>query len=638
MRNFLFSVLFFCFTAFTLKAQVFIPSDFPYIKPDARPTQALRENKAYLINYFLPQLLDSTARAKLNEAAAFQYNNYQQPLTKFPECIYFNDVLQQTNFPNWRFPLYYDEPFPPSLRFYTDSSKNNVDSLFSMNLYPTIDLENYIKPFYFKKTEVTNAEYSEFVHFVLDSIARRLLSDGFDDYYLLSMDYLCKHGYSIEDDFPDKRYWPLNKKEEVHYYSPDPDYAGELEPLFLPNQERYWRRKQIDTRKINYEYYYDSTGMAYSYSWKWGEKDFKKIFKNVINVYPDTLCWVHDFGFPENEMYSNLYFWHPAFANYPVVGITYEQAKAFLNWKTIEEQKKLDAQGIKLKVQYDLPSEIEWEIAATSEMEDGKISSYGKNYRALADQTWVTDLMLDSTGLVDKKIKVVVDSTVREIVPVHTDSQDDIGVLSPGILYPGVNPPMHYNIADTTLEKDGKKFEIETTFYYWSAARTDFLNADQQKFNPKSSVDSYVFTAPADLQKVKKVAPLYPKNKLDKTTVDNSQILTQLDGTGISFMGGNVSEWLKDDYKNWRAAFLLRLKMLHSIKMPDAQLEYQREFYFDQKNARNGKLVRGGNWFDERYSSVLGKNPAGMNAKCFVDPETDHCTLGFRYVIRVTKK
>jgi formylglycine-generating enzyme required for sulfatase activity len=103
-------------------------------------------------------------------------------------------------------------------------------------------------------------------------------------------------------------------------------------------------------------------------------------------------------------------------------------------------------------------------------------------------------------------------------------------------------------------------------------------------------------------------------------------------------MGGNVSEWINTDYSAWQGAFRMRLKMLRSVNTADAQLQYQLESYYDTFNAKNGKLVRGANWFDERYSYVERKNPAGANAKTFVDPYKSHCTLGFRYVVHVTKK
>src|SRR6185503_20661537 len=112
------------------------------------------------------------------------------------------------------------------------------------------------------------------------------------------------------------------------------------------------------------------------------------------NVYPDTLSWQNDFPYSYCQQMTADYFWNPIYSNYPVVGVTYNQAKAFLNWKTLEEQKKLDAKGIKIKVEYDLSNEIEWEIAATSENQNGQLISYGKNFQQLADYSWETDLIL----------------------------------------------------------------------------------------------------------------------------------------------------------------------------------------------------------------------------------------------------
>ncbi|PKP46667.1 MAG: hypothetical protein CVT95_06670, partial [Bacteroidetes bacterium HGW-Bacteroidetes-12] len=62
------------------------------------------------------------------------------------------------------------------------------------------------------------------------------------------------------------------------------------------------------------------------------------------------------------------------------------------------------------------------------------------------------------------------------------------------------------------------------------------------------------------------------------------------------------------------------------------------ERYYDQNNHPNGKLVRGSNWYDERFSNKLGKNTEGINAKVFVNPDSTYSTLGFRYVIHVKVK
>ena len=77
-------------------------------------------------------------------------------------------------------------------------------------------------------------------------------------------------------------------------------------------------------------------------------------------ILPDTLVWRERLAY--NEPYVDYYFRHPAYRNYPVVGISYNQAVEYCKWATtrINEHDDL-AYG---KILVDLPNEEEWEYAA----------------------------------------------------------------------------------------------------------------------------------------------------------------------------------------------------------------------------------------------------------------------------------
>lgn len=122
--------------------------------------------------------------------------------------------------------------------------------------------------------------------------------------------------------------------------------------MFYPESERFYRRKQIDTRKLMFEYYWIDLKEAARKAGKDLDLSYTDVkggnnairghsdrrgrlhHRGLINVYPDTLSWVHDFTYSYNEPMTENYFWHPAYDDYPVVGVTWSQAKAFNVWRT----------------------------------------------------------------------------------------------------------------------------------------------------------------------------------------------------------------------------------------------------------------------------------------------------------------
>lgn len=59
------------------------------------------------------------------------------------------------------------------------------------------------------------------------------------------------------------------------------------------------------------------------------DENYRKIYEGAV---PDTLVWRNRLGF--NEVMTNNYLRHPAYAEYPVVGVSWIQAVEFSNWRT----------------------------------------------------------------------------------------------------------------------------------------------------------------------------------------------------------------------------------------------------------------------------------------------------------------
>lgn len=216
-----------------------------------------------------------------------------------------------------------------------------------------------VQSFYMDQTEITNNEYRQFVEWVRDSIVKRIIGED-DETHFIS-----------ENEFGEEINPPqLNWQTPIDW---DKTEIREVlnEKIFLPSHERFYRRREIDTRKLNFEYYWiDLRDAARKGSQGEPERQRGKtdrsvfIKRDVINVYPDTLSWIHDFTYSFNEPMTNMYFWHPAYDEYPVVGITWKQARAFSIWRTQLLNSYLASVGATFVQDFRLPTESEWEYAA----------------------------------------------------------------------------------------------------------------------------------------------------------------------------------------------------------------------------------------------------------------------------------
>ncbi|MEZ4948735.1 MAG: SUMF1/EgtB/PvdO family nonheme iron enzyme [Saprospiraceae bacterium] len=193
-----------------------------------------------------------------------------------------------------------------------------------------------IQGFYMDDTEITNNEYRQFVYWVRDSVAHAML-----DHY-------------IEDEVTGEQ--KIDWEYEI-------DWEDEiLQDMYFQGDDAFSGKNELDTRKLVYEYeWYDWKGAAHNKDQNRSRSSFIK--KKKIKIYPDTLVWVRDFAYSYNEPMTRNYFWHPAFDDYPVVGVDWHMANAFAYWRTQLWNRYQAENGVNSE-DFRLPFEHEWEYAS----------------------------------------------------------------------------------------------------------------------------------------------------------------------------------------------------------------------------------------------------------------------------------
>lgn len=230
--------------------------------------------------------------------------------------------------------------------------------------------------FYMDQTEITNAEYRQFVNWVRDSVAVTSLGrSGAPALYKAQPTGAAGGAVVTAQDNIDWRrvgnggvLWGRNSA-----------FKGKLQNMYYSGNDALPGKNEIDVRKLKYAYTYldhelEAQGRKNPNA---SRQDFIQTYTDnptpgkanehpSVSVYPDTLVWKLDFSYSQNDPMVVAYFNHPSYDRYPVVGVSWDQATAFCNWRTalyknISAARKLPENG---RLRYRLPTEQEFEYAA----------------------------------------------------------------------------------------------------------------------------------------------------------------------------------------------------------------------------------------------------------------------------------
>ena len=192
----------------------------------------------------------------------------------------------------------------------------------------------------------------------------------------------CTPSRELNTDFSNTTGWSYNGKQSTKFEALEGDIKGNPIGMIAiqggvfsigENDEYITAPRNNSRRNITVNSFYMDKYEISNMNWReyehWVRMMFSQTAPSLISkVLPDTTVWREELAY--NEPYLENYYTHPAYSFYPVVGVSWNQAMDFCQWRTDRVNEKILIDGGYITFpNYSLltPSKIEEEVKVSWE-------------------------------------------------------------------------------------------------------------------------------------------------------------------------------------------------------------------------------------------------------------------------------